>query len=171
MKYVLLLATVLMMSACASLNKQQCLDGEWQDIGYADAMKGAAANRFDEHREACFEHGISPDFEAYSAGHKAGVPDFCTAESGFKAARKGYEYQGFCIDNNESVFLEGYREGRDIYWIERQIGTARQFLYSADMDYSLGGGFSEAYYERKIDRLELQRDEMLDRSRYYRSAK
>ncbi|WP_271273660.1 DUF2799 domain-containing protein [Aliamphritea hakodatensis] len=171
MRYVLLLVMTLLLSACASLNKQQCLDGQWQDIGYADAMKGLTTARYDEHREACFDYGVSPDFDAYSAGHQAGVPDFCTAESGFKAGRRGYDYQGFCTDYDEQAFLDGHAEGLEIYRIERQISTARQFLYSADMDYTLGGGFGEAYYEFKIERLELKRDEMLERSRYYRSAK
>ncbi len=171
MKYIWMLAAAMLLSACASLSKEQCVGGEWQDIGYADAMKGLTTDRYSQHREACFDYGVSPDFDAYSAGHKAGVPDFCTPESGFKAGRGGYEYQGFCTDHNEAEFLKGYDEGEAVYRIERQISTARQFLYSADMDYTLGGGFGEAYYEFKIDRLELQRDEMLARSRYYRSAK
>ena len=161
--------TVVLLTGCASLSRQQCQSGDWQAVGFADALAGHwPAERLDEHQQACGEFGIALDTEVYQEGHAAGVPVFCTAENGFKAGRRGYLYDGLCATTDESGFLQGYADGREVYWIDRQLMTARHFYYAADLKYR-PGVFSETFYLRKIERLQERRQHLLDASPYYQS--
>lgn len=112
---VLILVSVVVLGGCATLSRDQCLESDWQAIGRADALVGYQTSRLEEHRQACFDYGVQPDFEAYKQGHAQGLVNYCTFKGGFKAGYGGYRYYQLCPATVEADFLDGYEMGRDIY--------------------------------------------------------
>lgn len=116
-----LLAVVL--SGCATLNKNECLTADWYQIGYEDGARGYADTRIASHREACAKHGITPVFRDYQDGYEEGVIRFCTASNGFVQGKRGYNYGGICPSGLEASFLDGYEAGKQIYSVTSKISS------------------------------------------------
>lgn len=119
--FFFLLIIALILSGCATLNKEECLTADWYQIGYEDGARGYADTRISDHREACAKHGITPDFRSYQDGHAEGVIRFCTARNGFERAQEGYRYTGVCPPALEPDFLDGYEAGREIYAVQSAL--------------------------------------------------
>ncbi|MFG1496126.1 DUF2799 domain-containing protein [Saccharospirillum sp. HFRX-1] len=121
----LLLASLLVLSGCATLSEEECLTADWFSIGFEDGANGYPANRIGAHREACAKHGVTPDLRQYQDGHDEGLLNFCTARNGFSRARNGYQYTGICPPSLEPEFLDGYQAGREIYAVTSEISGLR----------------------------------------------
>lgn len=120
--WVVIIVGALVLSGCATLNKDECLTADWYQIGYEDGARGYSDTRISSHREACAKHGVAPDFRSYQDGHSEGVIRFCTPRNGFTKATQGYEYTGICPPSLEGEFLDGYDAGREIYAVLSSIG-------------------------------------------------
>jgi hypothetical protein len=118
---VILMVSAIVLSGCATLNKDECLTADWYQIGYEDGARGYPDTRIASHREACAKHGISPDFRSYQDGHEEGIIRFCTASNGFAQGKRGYEYSGICPPSLENDFLDGYDAGRQIYAVSSAV--------------------------------------------------
>jgi len=118
---VVLMVSTLVLSGCATLNKDECLTADWYQIGYEDGARGYPDTRIASHREACAKHGISPDFRSYQDGHGEGLITFCTPRNGFVQGKKGYNYTGICPPSLEDGFLDAYDAGRQIYAVTSAI--------------------------------------------------
>ncbi|WP_040556411.1 DUF2799 domain-containing protein [Reinekea blandensis] len=120
-----ILIGALVLSGCATLNKEECLTADWYQIGYEDGARGYSDTRIASHREACAKHGISPDFRSYQDGHSEGVIRFCTPRNGFDQGTRGYQYTGICPPSLEGEFLDAYDAGREIYAVQSSIRELR----------------------------------------------
>lgn len=116
-----LLIATLFLSACATLNKNECLSADWQMIGYEDGTNGASSMRLQKHREACAKHSVTPDFNSYQSGYDEGIQRFCTDRVGFTKGKSGFKYAGQCPANLEAGFLKGYDLGREFYVLNQGI--------------------------------------------------
>lgn len=120
----LILFSALFLTACATMNKNECVSADWQMIGYEDGSNGASAGRLQQHREACAKHSVTPDFSQYQAGYDEGLKRFCTDRVGFTKGKSGYRYQGICPANLEVGFLKGYKLGQEFYGLNQKIRSA-----------------------------------------------
>lgn len=118
---VLPAATLILLSACATLSKEECRTADWYTIGYEDGASGHVAARIGEHREACAKAGVKPDTDAYLLGRDDGLADFCRPQSGYHAGSQGKAYNGVCPADLEPAFLTAYREGKAIHEVESEI--------------------------------------------------
>lgn len=117
-------------SGCATLSKNECLNGDWLTIGYEDSAKGEPRERIGAHQEACSEYGITPDFTAYQKGYDNGLLLFCTPRNGFIKGKSGYQYTGICPEKLETGFLDGYDGGREIYQYTAKSNALDHDLHS-----------------------------------------
>jgi hypothetical protein len=147
-KYTLLFAICFFLSACATLNKSECKNADWEIIGLEDGSRGRAVSYIKNHRKACAEHGVSPDLSLYQIGHAAGLTQFCTAEVGFSQGKRGHGYNGVCPSELRSDFLYGYDKGRELYLLNREIS---QIHNTIGKDISLLEGM-----QTEINELELK---------------
>ncbi|WP_157954402.1 DUF2799 domain-containing protein [Saccharospirillum mangrovi] len=120
-----LLATLVVLSGCATLSEEECLTADWYSIGFEDGSNGYPSSRIGAHREACAKHGVTPDLRQYQDGHEEGLINFCTPRNGFNRARNGYQYSGICPPSLEADFLDGYQAGREIYAVTSEISSLR----------------------------------------------
>lgn len=112
---------LLLLQACATLSKEECLTADWRTIGFEDGTRGLASQEIRKHREACAEHGIAPDFETYMAGHQEGIRQHCVPARGFSLGRSGKRYNGVCPADLENAFLAAFDDGRAAYRLQQEI--------------------------------------------------
>ena len=117
---------LLLLSGCATLSKNECLNADWYSIGYVDGARGYPVSRIGKHRQACAEYGVKPDFEQYEKGLTAGIVEYCNPRNGYWLGTKGVVYGGVCPKNLEGPFIVAYQQGKNVYEMERQVKTGEK---------------------------------------------
>ena len=106
--------TILMayaLSGCATMSPEECLQANWEEVGYNDAVGGYTVSRSSEHREACASTGVTVDFTLYRHGHALGLPYYCTRETGFEITDHGGVFATHCRRKTLPGYVLGYSEG------------------------------------------------------------
>lgn len=116
----LVVATYLL-SGCAGMSEQACVTADWRTIGFEDGSLGRSAANIGNYRQACADHGVAPDLDAYRAGHAQGVETYCRASHGFEVGRSGAVYQGVCPVELEHEFVAEYNAGRHLFELESSL--------------------------------------------------
>jgi hypothetical protein len=120
-KAVLTLASVSVLAGCAGMSEQACLVSDWRGLGFEDGAAGRSVTTIGRYREACSKHGVTPDLDAYRAGHGEGLEIYCRPSNGFEVGRSGATYQGVCPADLESAFLANYDSGRQLFVLESAL--------------------------------------------------
>src|SRR4051812_30684985 len=84
------------LAACATMDRNQCVNADWYAVGLEDGARGRALERLGEHRGACAEYNVAPDTARYLAGRGEGLKSFCPYERGFSEGRAGNYHAGVC---------------------------------------------------------------------------
>jgi Protein of unknown function (DUF2799) len=121
---LILFSCFFVLGGCASMSAEECAVSDWHTIGFEDGSQGQPADRLGEHRRACAEHGIAPDFAAYRAGREEGLRLFCRPSRGFDLGARGGHYNGVCAANLEPPFLDAYRSGLHLYTLQSNVSSA-----------------------------------------------
>lgn len=99
-----------------SLDQAQCVSADWSAQGYGDAAAGRGTARLDDHAKACAEHGVTPDANAYNAGHIQGRRTWCRPDNGFAMGQRGGRYNpGYCASDLEPDFMLAVADGRQVH--------------------------------------------------------
>ncbi|NEX91621.1 DUF2799 domain-containing protein [Caulobacter sp. 17J65-9] len=146
MRRLLIVPALLLLGSCATLDKNECLAGDWQGIGLRDGAAGAPMSRVDDHAKACAPHGVTPDVTAWKRGREQGLLDYCQPQRGFRVGAAGSSYAGVCPADLEPDFLAGYSDGKLIYSAKQDVDRA-----SSDA--------SNAYYEAERLEKEMRQQE------------
>jgi hypothetical protein len=120
-KALVALAGASLLAGCAGMSEQACLVSDWRAVGFEDGAEGRSVTTIGNYRQACSKHGVTPDLDAYRAGHAEGVEIYCRPNNGFEVGRSGATYQGACPANLESAFLANYDSGRRLYELESTL--------------------------------------------------
>lgn len=136
-------ALALLVGGCATLDKDECVNADWQSIGYEDGARGYKTSRIANHRKACAKHGIAPDFDRYERGRLKGLEEWCTPRNGYRQGLGGKGYSGACPEPLEGTFLKAYTYGKDVRayasTIQRQEHDLKKMVTELDaMDQELG---------------------------------
>lgn len=109
------------LAGCAGMSEQACLTSDWRTVGFEDGTLGRSVGTIGSYRQQCAEHGVTPDLDAYRAGHAEGVQVYCRAAHGFEVGRSGAAYQGVCPSGLEADFVAAYNTGRHLYELESAL--------------------------------------------------
>jgi hypothetical protein len=110
-----MLAIVLLLQGCATLDKDECRLADWHLLGYQDGVAGKSATQLGVYREDCAKHAVVPDLDAYRAGRQEGLQQFCKASNGFRLGNAGHGFAAVCPVALEGEFRAGYNAGRERY--------------------------------------------------------
>lgn len=116
----------LLVSGCATMDKSECRQADWQMVGIEDGAKGHPVSYIGNHRKACAEYGVQPDLAQYQLGHQAGLAQFCTASNGFNLGRAGRKYNEVCPAGLREQFVRGYNTGRQLNLLNSEIDHMRR---------------------------------------------
>jgi hypothetical protein len=115
------LTVTCLLGGCAGMSEQACLSSDWKTVGFQDGTLGRPVGTIGNYGRACADHGVTPDLEAYRAGHAEGVAVYCRASNGFGVGHSGAGYQGVCPANLEQAFVAEYNVGRHLYELESAV--------------------------------------------------
>jgi hypothetical protein len=144
-----------LLSSCATLGKDECLNAEWFTIGYEDGSRGYPASRIGDHREACAKHGVTPDFPRYEEGRLEGLQEYCTPQKGYGLGAAGKQCPNICPKDLEAAFLEGYNQGKLVHEARttvhrQQAGLKKLNADLAAVNQKLGDYETELVGDRRI---------------------
>jgi hypothetical protein len=105
------------------MSEQACVTADWRTVGFEDGTAGRSEGGIGRYRQQCSEHGVTPDLEAYRAGHAEGVQNYCKESNGFAVGHSGAQYQGVCPANLEPDFLAEYNSGRRLHDLESALSS------------------------------------------------
>jgi hypothetical protein len=118
---LLLCVSGYVLSGCAGMSEQACVSADWRTVGFEDGTLGRSPATIGNYRQACSNHGVTPDLDAYRAGHAEGVEIYCRASHGFEVGHSGATYQGVCPDPLEADFVAEYNAGRHLFELEAAL--------------------------------------------------
>ncbi|MBU6951081.1 DUF2799 domain-containing protein [Hahella sp. HN01] len=131
---IFVVAALLNLSACATMNENECRNADWRVIGYEDGVAGRSATYLSQHREACSDYNVSPDLDAYRAGFDDGARNYCKPQNGFDLGRGGNAYKGQCPPDLEPVFMRAVESGQFVRYMEKEIKDSEGMRTSAEKD-------------------------------------
>ena len=118
------------LAGCNSMSAQECLSTDWRTVGYEDGVNGYSGDRIGRYRNACSEHGVTPNLADYQAGRDQGLNEFCKPANGFRVGARGNGYSGVCPADLDGSFVDAYQSGRQLYVLRSRVGSAQNELYS-----------------------------------------
>ena len=110
-----ILAVLVLLQGCATLDKDECMLADWRLIGYQDGVAGKSATVVGEYREDCAKHAVVPDLDAYRAGREEGLHQYCKADNGYRLGNAGRGLPAVCPMALEGDFRDAYNAGRKLY--------------------------------------------------------
>ncbi|MGB3211340.1 MAG: DUF2799 domain-containing protein [Desulforhopalus sp.] len=124
----ILVSVLLILSGCATMGKNECLNAQWQSVGYEDGIKGYTGVRIGEYRKSCAQYNVTPDLKSYNNGRRQGLQEWCTPGNGFYQGTRGLVYNGVCPKELESDFQRAMIEGKAIYDYRRRVNNHKAEL-------------------------------------------
>ena len=121
---ILSLISLLGLSGCATMSADECITSDWHAIGYEDGARGYTAEQIGSRRQACAKHGVTPDFEAYKAGRRKGLRQYCQPSRGFSLGKSGARYKGVCPNKLEPAFVDAYNSGFQLHTLRSNVNRA-----------------------------------------------
>jgi hypothetical protein len=138
-----------LLAGCETVSKEQCVAGDWSELGRADAAQGHPSSRFEDVAKDCGRHGITPDPQAYLAGWNSGVLLYCTPMNGFRLGRQNRPLSPICPPHLAGEVEDAHRLGTRIWAARDRVERLERRI--ADRD-------------RQIDRLRSDLDRLDCRS-------
>ena len=127
-------AALFILSGCAttqSLTPQQCQSSNWQEVGYADGIRGSSGAYFGHYINSCASVvGATPNRIQWEQGRQQGLKNYCTELNAYKLGREGYDWQPVCPLEGISKLEEAYSQGRYYYIRQRDLDSLRSPYYS-----------------------------------------
>ena len=125
----LMSAALITLSGCAttqSLTPQQCQASNWQEVGYADGIRGRSGAYFGQYTNQCASViGASPNRIQWEQGRQQGLKNYCTELNAYKLGREGYDWQPVCPLEGIDKLEEAYSQGRYYYIRQRDLDYLR----------------------------------------------
>lgn len=90
------LAALALVASCATLSEEECLQGNWREIGQRDGQAGRTASFIAEHAKACEKAGVVPNQSLWEQGRQDGLPAYCTPAKVYSEGRSGRSLSPVC---------------------------------------------------------------------------
>lgn len=116
-KTVALISTLLSLIGCshATLDREDCLKGDWETLGLQDGLAGKTVGELNLHKQACLEYGITPNQKQYMAGREKGLVEYCKIENAVTTGLNGQLYQSVCPKEIDEAFRKQNLAAYNLY--------------------------------------------------------
>ncbi|MDN6276457.1 DUF2799 domain-containing protein [Psychrobacter sp.] len=122
------LGSIVLLSGCATLSKQECLIGDWETIGYNDGVSGYQSDRLASHAKACAKASVAPDYSAWERGRQQGLKQYCTTNNSYNLGKSGRDINNVCPASMASALERANQRGLDYYELESQIDEDNRLI-------------------------------------------
>jgi hypothetical protein len=171
LRLLIALASLTLLSACATMDEDQCRSADWYDIGVRDGLAGEPASQLAQHRKACAEYGVRPHEQRYQDGRAEGLREYCRLGNAIDSGLKGRQYQGVCPAHRDRDFRYYNDAAYAVYQLRNEVESTHASIEDKEhrlRDRKLGDDQRAELrndirrLDRKLDRL---RDDLRDRER------
>jgi hypothetical protein len=125
-----ILAVLVLLQGCATLNKDECMLADWRLIGYQDGVAGKSAAVVGTYREDCAKHAVVPDLDAYRAGREEGLQQYCKVDNGYRLGNAGRGFAAVCPAALAQGFRDAYDAGRELYLARSAVNNTHSNIHS-----------------------------------------
>lgn len=132
---LVVLGSIYLLSACATLSKQECRVGDWQVIGYNDGIAGYAADRLASHTKACAKVNITPNYQLWERGRELGLKQYCTVTNAYNVGRRGRELNNVCPITIVNTLQSANKKGLDYYALDSQLDKDKRLLEAHELEF------------------------------------
>lgn len=109
---VLSVAALVVVVSCASISREECVQGDWETIGLRDGAAGERPDlQFDRHQRQCAKVDVTPDRTEWQRGYDQGLVRFCTPLSGLAQGQRGRINRNLCPAELAPRFAQGHALG------------------------------------------------------------
>ena len=119
-------AGLVLLSSCATLSEEECLTGNWREIGQRDGQAGRTADFLANHAKACEKAGVVPDRAAWERGRQAGLPAYCTVSRLYREGREGRGLSPVCPASQLPALEAANAKGKRYRAITNEISEIRR---------------------------------------------
>lgn len=130
-----ILGCISLLSACATLSKQECMVGDWQVIGYNDGVAGYDADRLASHTKACAKAGIAPNYQLWERGRQLGLKQYCTVTNAYNIGRRGRKLNNVCPITMANTLQSAHQRGLDYYTLDSQLEKDKRLLETRELEF------------------------------------
>jgi hypothetical protein len=124
--------SVIVLTGCATLSKQDCMHGDWFGVGIKDGLAGQASSLLSDHIKACNEYGIAVDNNAYMAGREQGLRDYCRLDNAFIKGLNGQPYHHVCPPQIDRLFSHYHSTAYTVYEDQAELDKIDNDLSSKE---------------------------------------
>ena len=110
-----ILAGLVLLHGCATLDKDECMLADWRLIGYEDGVAGKSSTAVGEYRKDCAKHAVVPDLAVYRTGREEGLLEYCQADNGYRLGNAGRSLATVCPTALQGDFRDAWNNGRKLY--------------------------------------------------------
>lgn len=122
----LLLIALSQLTACAAMSKKECLNANWQQVGYAVAMDGNInkSEAFNVRERTCAKHGASANWKQFNKGHIDGIDQYCLLDNAVQLGIDGTIRaidQQVCPERDYPGFKEAFDTGYELHVLRNRV--------------------------------------------------
>jgi hypothetical protein len=123
-----MILVILSAAGCATMDKDECLVADWRLIGFQDGVQGKSPATIGTYRKDCADYHVVPDLDAYQAGRREGLLQYCVPANGYRLGAAGRAYNAVCPAGTERAFHAAYNTGRDIYQARSRVNSTSTLI-------------------------------------------
>lgn len=125
MRFLIAAAIVPFLASCATVTKEECLTGNWREIGFRDGTEGRTTDFIQRHAKACSRVEVVPDPVAWETGRQAGLPAYCVPSKAYSVGRSGGSVSPVCSPDVMPTLRAANEKGRRYYDLTSDINSVR----------------------------------------------
>lgn len=108
---------------CASLSKEECLGGNWEEIGFRDGTNGRTSDYILSHAKACEKTGVVPVQSVWEQGRQRGLPAYCVPQKAYSEGRSGRSLNAVCPAAQMPSLRAANAKGQEYYEYSEEIDS------------------------------------------------
>lgn len=125
MRTPIALCALLALTGCVSLSEEECIGGNWDEIGFRDGTNGETSAHIQKHVKACEKSGIRPNQSVWEKGRQRGLPVYCTPTKAYSVGKQGYQMNAVCPASQAASLQAAHSTGREYFQYTREINNVR----------------------------------------------
>lgn len=102
--------------ALPNMNRQQCQQQNWQQLGYQDGMNGQYLQQaIQDYRKVCGKFHVRMNADAYRRGWHTGAQLYCKKDHGYELGKQGKLYNNICPHSQIEAFNRAWNRGVGVF--------------------------------------------------------
>ncbi len=123
---IFFLLALTQLGACAAVSKTECLNSDWNRIGYSVGSNGNInkTKAFNLREKICAKHGVNANRESFEQGHADGIVQYCqlsnAVQLGVNNVNRAIDNQ-VCPESKYTGFRDAFNAGNKLHKLTNYV--------------------------------------------------